>query len=118
MIINHLTLSVTNVKETTNFFIRYFGFECLEEKGDGAIAILTNKTEFILVLIRVKETAAYPKDFHIGFLQKTDDDVKAVYNSLLTGGIKLESEPQPIRGKLGFYFYIPDGNIMLEVSRL
>ncbi len=117
MTINHINFSVNNVTDTANFFTRFFDFKCVEEKGNGIIAILANKAGFILVITLNKKSTKtdYPADFHIGFLQQSDEQVIEIHKRLTAGGFMLEREPQKIRGNLGFYFHAP-GNILVEVS--
>lgn len=114
---NHINFSVNNVADTANFFTRFFDFKCVEEKGNGVIAILVDKAGFTLVITLNKKSPEtnYPTDFHIGFLQQNDEQVIDIHKRLIAGGFMLEGEPRKIRGNLGFYFHAP-GNILVEVS--
>lgn len=114
MKLNHLNLVVTDVAAAIRFFEDYFGFTCSEVKGDNLIAILRNDDDFTLVVMTSKEEQAYPKAFHLGFMQETEAEVRAVYDQLKAGGIPVGQEPRSIRGGYGFYFYF-DG-IMIEVG--
>jgi len=117
MRLNHINLCVADVKQTRFFFETYFGFACTEEKGDGIIAILKGEDDFLLVLSKLREsdTAAYPQDFHVGFMQQTQQQVLDIYNALKAGGIAVEREPKKIRDSYGFYFIAP-GGLTVEVA--
>lgn len=117
MKLNHINLCVPNVKQARHFFETYFGFTCVAEKGDDIIAILKGSDDFLLVLskLRQDEETAYPQDFHIGFMQHTQQQVLDIYNALKEGGIAVDREPKKIRDSFGFYFMSP-GNVMIEVA--
>jgi catechol 2,3-dioxygenase-like lactoylglutathione lyase family enzyme len=116
MKLNHLSLAVADIAATRAFFEQFFGFTCVDVKGDEAIAVLTGTDGYLLVLSRDKnETATYPTDFHIGFLVSTEEEVNEKYRELKGAGLPVPQEPRHIRGSLAFYFYGPN-NIMIEVS--
>ena len=119
MILNHINIPVENVSETSLFFETYLDFQCVEVKGDHALAVLKCTDGFTLVLMsnafNRDEVSGFPSAFHIGFLLPTRSDVTAQYNKLKTSGITLQNEPKYMRGILGFYFMAP-GNILVEIS--
>lgn len=115
MTMNHVNLVVANVEAATSFFETYFEFTCTSVKGTNIIAILENNKGFSLVLSTVKNgDVAYPKDFHIGFMQETPEQVQRVYNLLKSGGIELGRPPGKIRNSYGFYFYFD--KVFIEVG--
>ncbi len=117
MKLNHLNLIVTNVADAIIFFETYFGFKCTLVKGDNIIAILKDPENFTLVLMTDKAgNLSYPKDFHIGFMLETANQVHETYKKLKDGNINVESEPRKIRDSFGFYFYFE--NIFIEVGQL
>jgi catechol 2,3-dioxygenase-like lactoylglutathione lyase family enzyme len=70
MKLNHLNLSVAEVASTAQFFQEFFGFRCVERKGQDVLIVLLNDTGFSLILSNFdhKVKPEYPKDFHLGFL--------------------------------------------------
>lgn len=115
MKLNHINLVVNNVAEAVHFFETYFNFKCIEIKGDNIIAILTNEDDFTLVISKAKGgDAHYPENFHIGFLQRSEEEVNQLYRKLKTSGLVGEQEPRKIRDSFGFYFNFE--NIMIEVG--
>ncbi|HEY5367796.1 MAG TPA: VOC family protein [Hanamia sp.] len=115
MKLNHINLVVNNVAKAIHFFETYFNFNCVEIKGDSIIAILVNEDEFTLVLTKAKDGhAKYPESFHIGFLQRSAEDVTRLYHQLKTARLVDEQEPRKIRDSFGFYFNFE--NIMIEIS--
>jgi len=117
MKLNHLSLPVPDVAATKAFFETYFGFTCTSVKGDNIIAVLEDVAGFTLVLSKADEASPfnYVRDFHIGFMQQTEEQVITIYNNLKAGGISVEREPKKIRDTFGFYFIAP-GGFMVEVA--
>jgi catechol-2,3-dioxygenase len=114
MKLNHINLPVNDVGNTVSFFEQYFGFTCTEVKGDFIIAVLKGADDFILVLMKAKETAVYPQAFHIGFLQETKTAVDHIFNSLQNYPSLEIKQPGKIRDSYGFYFDFDC--ILIEVS--
>lgn len=115
MTINHLNLVVTDVSKAIAFFETYFDFNCELVKGDNVIAILTNKDNFTLVLMGSKNgDTKYPKDFHIGFMLGTKEEVDKLHEKLHNGNINLPDAPKKIRNSYGFYCYFD--NLFVEVG--
>ncbi|MDC8103593.1 MULTISPECIES: VOC family protein [Chryseobacterium] len=115
MKLNHINLVVANVEKTTKFFQTYFGFKCVDVKGDYIVSVLKGEGNFTLVLMKNREgTPAYPEAFHIGFMLDTIEQVNDIYQRLKTGGIVGEQEPRKIRDSFGFYFSYE--NLMIEVG--
>jgi catechol 2,3-dioxygenase-like lactoylglutathione lyase family enzyme len=118
MKLNHINLVVTNVAEAIHFFETYFNFNCIDVKGDDAIAILQGTDGFELVLMSAtmikNEEFNYPANFHVGFKQNKQDDVDSIYRQLKVNGLEPGREPGKIRDSYGFYFYFD--KIMIEVG--
>lgn len=119
MKLNHINLPVEDVAATKHFFEKFFDFECLEVKGDNALAILKGEDNFILVLMSKSfnrnRLTEYPDAFHIGFFVNSDDKVNTVHQRLVEGGFLPQNPPGSIRGQYGFYFKAP-GNLLIEVT--
>jgi catechol 2,3-dioxygenase-like lactoylglutathione lyase family enzyme len=119
MKLNHINLPVEDVAATKRFFEKFFDFECLEVKGDNALAILKGEGNFILVLMsksfNQNRLIEYPDAFHIGFLVNGNDKVDAAHQRLIEGGFLPQNPPGSIRGQYGFYFKAP-GNLLIEVT--
>src|SRR3954451_621599 len=77
MKLNHLDLQVSDVQRTVDFFEKYFDLELRSSRTSPALAILSDRHGFVLVLQRRKHDAeTYPEGFHVGFLV---DDVETVH---------------------------------------
>ena len=114
MQLNHLNLCVEDLAEARTFFQNCFDFQLLEQKGE-ALAIMNDGHGFTLVLSKLRATHTYPKDFHIGFLLETSDQVDQTYQRLAVAKIRLTQEPRKLRGSYGFYFTALN-NLLFEVS--
>jgi catechol 2,3-dioxygenase-like lactoylglutathione lyase family enzyme len=121
MKLNHLNLPVEDVKESKDFFEKYFDFKCIDIKGEHALAVLKGQDDFILVLMSEtfnrNENAGLPSAFHVGFLVDTKEEVLNQFQKLKSGNIVLKNEPKDMRGIFGFYFIAP-GNLLIEISTL
>ncbi|ASK28894.1 glyoxalase/bleomycin resistance/extradiol dioxygenase family protein [Chryseobacterium sp. T16E-39] len=115
MKLNHINLVVANVEKTTQFFETYFGFKCIDVKGDYIVTVLKGEDGFTLVIMKNREgSPVYPEAFHIGFMLDTQEQVNEIYQRLKAGGIVGEQEPRKIRDSFGFYFSFED--LMIEVG--
>lgn len=118
MHLNHINLSVPDVRAAQELFETYFDFTPAGTKPNDTLAILNGADGFVLVLMNErmnqKGNVTYPDAFHIGFQQNSGDEVKVVYQRLKKGGVRLDQEPQIIRKNLGFYFM--HQNIMIEIT--
>ena len=115
--LNHLNLAVPDVAEARGFFETFFEFKCVDTKGADALAVLEGKGGFTLVLSNLDKTGmpVYPKDFHVGFILDSAEQVYKVFQQLQSAGIELPHQPREMRGSLIFYCHVP-GSILLEVS--
>ncbi|GAB3255383.1 VOC family protein [Chitinimonas naiadis] len=117
MQLNHLDLPVPDVANAAAFFQACFDFTLIKTMGDNGMALLRGADGFILALNRTDHAGAvhYPRDFHIGFLQPSDEAVWDAYERLVAYGTDLPLPPQTMHGSLMFYFTAP-GGITVEVS--
>lgn len=117
MQLNHLSLAVPDVQEASRFFETHFDFKCVDSKGADVLAVLEGQGGFTLVLSHLDKEVAiiYPKDFHIGFILETRDQVQAVFERLQNAGINLPHTPRVLRGSFIFYCRVLD-TVLLEVS--
>lgn len=113
MKLNHIDLPVTDLTGAADYFQRGFGFERVHAPVES-MAILRGEDGFALILQQV-EKAEYPKAFHIGFLQASDDAVHAAYQRLADAGLPLPAAPATSYGCLAFWCHAP-GGILIEVS--
>ncbi len=112
MKLNHLNLSVPDVAETRTVFETYFGFTPVFEAGNGNLAVLLGDDGFVLTLMK-GEQPSYPRAFHIGFGQDSDDRVNEIYQRLHADGVAA-GPPKHLHGAWTFYFHAP-GGIQVEV---
>lgn len=114
--LNHLNLAVPDVVQTSRFFETFFGFQCTEVKGRDALAVLQGEDGFVLVLSNFpkQETPVYPGAFHLGFLQKSKEQVDALYDRLKAAEFEIEL-PRMMHGSWAFYLKAPS-DVLIEVS--
>ena len=116
MKLNHLNLSVSDVAESARLFEQVFGLRCTERKGRDTLAVSYDDSGISRIVSNFdrKTTPAYPKDFHLGFIQNDQAQVMKIHRRLEAAGIELNS-PRSMHGSWGFYFTAP-GGIPVEVS--
>lgn len=121
MKLNHINLTVADVKATAKFFEEFFSFSSIEMKGGNVLAVLQGEDGFILVIssfaFNRNDNHNYPDAFHVGFLVDSKQDVDSKYSDLVAASYPLDRAPGNIHGAYGFYFHAP-GNILVEVSSL
>jgi hypothetical protein len=85
-------------------------------KGRDALAVLFDEAGLALILSNFERAASVdsPRDFHSGFLLKSQEQVRAIYDRLETAGY-LEKRPERMHESWGFYFVAP-GGIHVEAS--
>ena len=115
MKLNHLNLSVTDVRQAHAFLQTYFGLKGGEPNAN--IGFLRDDDGFVLTLTSPKvggETEVrYPATFHVGFIQPSEAQVNEINQRLKADGYDV---PPPSRqhGSWTFYFHAP-GGVMVEV---
>jgi catechol 2,3-dioxygenase-like lactoylglutathione lyase family enzyme len=118
--LNHVNLTVSDVRGLSDFFERGFGFTVTEQRGNGRFAVLEGMDGFILILMYGKDGAhtSYPALFHLGFLVGEEEQVREVYRRLKEAGYEAPAPEILERGggpTFGFYCKAP-GGILVEVS--
>jgi catechol 2,3-dioxygenase-like lactoylglutathione lyase family enzyme len=116
MRLNHVNLAVPDVAKTRAFFEQFFGLRCTETKGQDVLSVLRDESGFILILSNFQKdvTPAYPRDFHIGFIQETNAQVTAIHERMKSAGVEAPA-PKHAHGSWGFYVTAPAG-ISVEVA--
>jgi catechol-2,3-dioxygenase len=110
MTLNHLNLTVTNVRESCKFLEKYFGLQ--GKGGNNNIAFLSDDNGMVLTLTSMKlgreSEVKYPASFHIGFIQESEERVNEINKQLSEDGFDV---PPPSRqhGSWTFYFLAPGG---------
>lgn len=115
MNLNHVNLTVPDVRRTREFFETYFGFRCVADRGRDALAVLVEESGFVLTLNNFEKAAEveYPALFHIGFMQESRERVDEIYRRLEAGGFAAEP-PREFHGAWTFYLRAP-GGFLVEV---
>jgi catechol 2,3-dioxygenase-like lactoylglutathione lyase family enzyme len=115
MVLNHLNLSVSDVRAAHAFLRTYFGLQGAEPNAN--IGFLRDDAGFVLTLTSPKvggETEVrYPATFHVGFIQPSEAQVNGLNERLKADGFDV---PPPSRqhGSWTFYFRAP-GGVLVEV---
>ena len=117
MRINHLNLTVTDVRAAANFFVTYFGLQNMG--GNAGMTLLTDLPEYsgmMLTLMKAKPSTfnGYPETFHVGFFIQDRAEVDALAALLRTDGYEFD-DPADTGHSYGFYVNAP-GGIMVEVG--
>jgi lactoylglutathione lyase len=116
MKLNHLNLTVSDVRETSDFLEAYFGLRPLPQGGgsDG-FAMLLDDDGLALSLMKAGGQAEvkYPSSFHIGFRQESEEEVNEIYGRLKDAGFEVKP-PRRFHGSWTFYFNAP-GGFLIEV---
>jgi len=110
MKLNHLNLTVTDVPESHKFLEKYFGLR--DAGGNNNIAFLSDDNGLLLSLTSMKvgqETEVkYPANFHIGFMQESEERVNEINRRLKEDGFEVPP-PARLHGSWTFYFRAPGG---------
>ncbi|WNC16446.1 VOC family protein [Brevibacillus brevis] len=105
MKLNHLNLTVTDVNAAREFLEKYFELQTRHTRGNS-FAVLSDKDGLVLTLMKGTE-AEYPKTFHIGFIQESEEQVNAINRRMKEDGFDV-GEPQRAHGWT-FYVKAPGG---------
>ena len=116
MRVNHLNLTVPDVRQTREFFETFFGLKCVADLGRNALAVMIDESGFILTLNNFEKASEveYPGAFHIGFMQDSRERVDEIYQQLKAGGYEAEP-PKEFHGAWTFYLRAP-GGFLVEVG--
>ncbi|AEI43372.1 VOC family protein [Paenibacillus mucilaginosus] len=110
MKLNHLNLTVTDVTAARGFLEKYFGLQTRHTRGD-AFAVLSDDDGMVFTLMK-GASVSYPKSFHIGFIQESEERVNEINRRLKEDGYEVEP---PTRSH-GWTFYVQaPGGFLVEV---
>jgi lactoylglutathione lyase len=107
MKLNHVNLTVTDVRAACAFLEKYFGLR--QMGGNAGMAFLSDEDGFVLTLMKAGRnmTVAYPGTFHIGFFVDSEAVVDDIHRRLREDGFDV---PAPERHHAyGFYVQAPGG---------
>lgn len=113
MKLNHLNLTVTNVPETQKFLETYFGLHnpyAGTEENDKFV-VLFDDDGLVLTLMKGGQVN-YPKSFHIGFGQESEERVNEINRRLQEDGYAVEP---PQRSHAWTFYVRAPGGFMVEV---
>lgn len=113
--LDHINLTVRDVKEASAFFKTYFDYRDYFEDNNAGMATLTDGSALVLNLMKGRD-ASYPKFFHIGFDLKTEDGVSEMYGRLKAAGIATDPPEHTAWGSWTFHFPCPGGDFIVEVA--
>ncbi|MCU6713109.1 VOC family protein [Paenibacillus sp. J5C_2022] len=115
MKLNHVNLTVTDVIAARQFLEKYFGLCNLDTSGDTrsdeAFAVLLDDDGSVITLMKGKEVR-YPRTFHIGFIQESEERVNELNLRLRNDGYNVA----PPKRSHGWTFYVQaPGGFTVEV---
>lgn len=111
MKLNHLNLTVNDVRQTSDFLEKYFGLHSFGEANEQ-ISLLKDDNDMMITLLKGSQIS-YPSTFHIGFVQPSEAKVNQIHQQLVDDGFDIKP-PRHFHGSWTFYFMAP-GNFMIEV---
>jgi catechol 2,3-dioxygenase-like lactoylglutathione lyase family enzyme len=110
MKLNHINLTVTDVRKASDFLVNYFGM--INMGGNNGMGFLTDEKDgwgFVLTLMKATEgQTKYPGNFHIGFFIDGKETVDELYRRLKENGVEVP-EPGDTGHSYGFYVKAPGG---------
>jgi catechol 2,3-dioxygenase-like lactoylglutathione lyase family enzyme len=91
--VNHLALAVADQDRSRRFYETLFGFDArpADTYSDGTL-MLQNSEGFDLALGRVDEPIHLPRFFHFGMSVSSPDEVRALHERLVAGGVAIVEE--------------------------
>jgi lactoylglutathione lyase len=107
MKLNHLNLTVTDVRAASAFLERYFALR--STGGNAGMAFMTDDHGFVLTLMKAGKTTnvAYPGNFHIGFFVESTAKVDEINRRLKVDGYDVAPPEQ--HHAYTFYVDAPGG---------
>ena len=108
MKLNHINLTVTDVKEASDFLVKYFGMRSMG--GNQGMGFLTDDPDgwgFVLTLMKGSQ-GTYPGNFHIGFFIDGKETVDKLHQRLKQDGFDAPA-PEDTGHSYGFYVKAPGG---------
>jgi catechol 2,3-dioxygenase-like lactoylglutathione lyase family enzyme len=111
MKLNHLNLTVTDVRAAANFLETYFGLRSMG--GNAGMQFLTDDAAdwgFVLTLMKARRATPveYPGNFHIGFFVESAAKVDDINRRLREDGYAVDP-PENNGHAYGFYVEAPGG---------
>ena len=111
MKLNHINLTVTDVREASDFLVKFFGMRNMG--GNKGMGFLTDEKDgwgFVLSLMKATKgtQAKYPSTFHIGFFIEARESVDALNCHLREDGFDVPP-PEDTGHSYGFYVDAPGG---------
>ncbi len=102
MKLNHINLTVTDVRAASAFLEKYFGMR--STGGNAGMGFLTDDDGFVLSLMKAGKTAhvTYPGTFHIGFFVGSEAQVDEINRRLKEDGYNVA----PPERHHGYTFYV------------
>lgn len=109
MKLNHINLTVDDVPAARQFLEKHFGLRPMDE-GMKNFDVLFDDDDLVLTLIGAGRSNAvsYPKTFHIGFIQPSEEHVDEINQRLRDDGFDVDA-PSRQHGSWTFYFKAPGG---------
>lgn len=107
MKLNHLNLTVTDVRAASAFLEKYFGLRSMG--GNAGMMFLSDDDGFVLTMMKAGRgtDVRYPGNFHIGFFIESEAQVDEINRRLKEDGYNV---PAPERHHAyGFYVEAPGG---------
>lgn len=108
MKLNHLNLTVTNVRAASAFLETYCGLRPMG--GNAGMSFMTDQDEgwgFVLTLTKAS-VVEYPGIFHVGFFVASREEVDDVNRRLKEDGFEV-APPEDTGHSYGFYVDAPGG---------
>jgi lactoylglutathione lyase len=111
MKMNHLNLTVTDVAATADFLEKYFGLR-KQPGGNKAFIALFDDDYLGLTLMKAGQVE-YPRTFHIGFSQESEQRVNEIYQQLKDDGFDVNP---PQRTHAWTFYVKAPGGFTIEIA--
>lgn len=109
MKLSHVNLTVTDVPAAAQFLEKYFGLR--NQGGNKGFNLLFDNDGLVLTLMKAAEVV-YPKTFHIGFGQESEERVNEIYQRLKDDGFEVDP---PQRSHAWTFYVLAPGGFVVEV---
>lgn len=110
--VNHLHLHVADVAGAQAFYERWFGFE--EHAQHGAILFLRDEGGLDLALAPDPAPGSMPLWFHFGFRLDSAEEVAALHDAMLDGGVGI-TQPFENWGDLAAFRCLDQDGYQIEI---